>query len=320
MKRYDAVERHADQSRQTPFRSGTPAYPSFRAFLSVCVLSVLSALSVSSPAAAQPSSPKYVPPPGKVASEQIPLLKDVGIDQKLDGKIPLDLPFTDESGKDVTIGQYFAARPVVLALVYYECPMLCTQVLQGLVGSLQGMSFTVGKEFDVLVVSFDPGETPALAADRRQYFLKRYGQPDAATSVHFLTGRESSITALTAAVGFRYAYDAQIDQFAHPAAITVLTSDARISRYLYGIEFAPRDLKLALVEAGDGRIGSVVDQMLLFCYHYDPETGKYGLVIMNLVRLAGALTVLTIAAWVFWSLRRERRQPNAVRTTATGIR
>jgi cytochrome oxidase Cu insertion factor (SCO1/SenC/PrrC family) len=180
------------------------------------------------------------------------MLKDVGIDQKLNEKIPLDLPFSDETGKDVTLGQYFGSRPVLLALVYYECPMLCTQVLHGLVGSLEGISFTAGKEFEVVFVSFDPGETPALAADRKQYFLRRYGHPEAAPYVHFLTGRETSITALTSAVGFRYAYDAQIDQFAHPAAITLLTGEGRVSRYLYGIEFAPRDLKLALVEASEG--------------------------------------------------------------------
>ena len=248
------------------------------------------------------------------------MLKDVGIDQKLNEKIPLDLPFTDDAGQEVTLGQYFGKRPVLLALVYYECPMLCTQVLHGLVGSLEGISFTAGKEFDVIVVSFDPGETPKMAAERKQYFLRRYDHPEAAPYVHFLTGRESSIKALTSAVGFRYAYDAQIDQYAHPAAITLLMADGTISRYLYGIEFAPKDIKLGLVEAADRKIGTLVDQMLLFCYHYDPETGKYGLAIMNMVRLAGALTVIVLGASVFWSLRRERRQHNAVRTTATGIR
>jgi protein SCO1/2 len=287
---------------------------------SVCSVALVLLLSVPSVSLGQPSTPRYVPPPGKVASEQIPMLKDVGIDQKLNEKIALDVPFTDETGKDVTLGQFFGSRPVLLALVYYECPMLCTQVLHGLVGSLEGISFTAGKEFEVVFVSFDPGETPALAADRKQYFLRRYGHPEAAPYVHFLTGRETSIKALTSAIGFRYAYDAQIDQFAHPAAITLLTSEGRVSRYLYGIEFAPRDLKLALVEASAGKIGSVVEQILLFCYHYDPESGKYGLVIMNFVRLAAALTVIALGASVFWSLRRERRQHNAVRTTATGAR
>lgn len=288
---------------------------------SVVSISIAIVLSVCAGAAfAQPSSPKYVPPPGKAASEQIPMLKEVGIDQKLEQQIPLDLAFVDEQSQDVKIGQYFGARPVVLALVYYECPMLCTQVLHGLVGSLEGIAFKAGKEFEVVVVSFDPGETPAIAAQRKQYFLKRYGRPEAAPNVHFLTGREESIQALTGAIGFRYAYDPQIDQFAHPAAITVLTAQGRISRYLFGIEFAPRDLKLALVEAADGKIGTIVEQALLFCYHYDPETGRYGLAIMNLVRIGGLLTVVVLGASVFMSLRRERRQQNAVGTTATGTR
>ena len=285
------------------------------------VLSVAIVLSVCATAAfAQPSSPKYVPPPGKAASEQIPMLKDVGIDQKLEQQIPLDLVFTDEQGQEVKLGQYFGARPVILSLVYFECPMLCTQVLHGLVGSLEGIAFKAGKEFEVVVVSFDPGETPAMASQKKQYFLKRYGQPAAAPNVHFLTGREESIKALTGAVGFRYAYDVQIDQFAHPAAITVLTPQGKIARYLFGIEFAPRDLKLALVEAADGKIGTIVEQALLFCYHYDPETGRYGLVIMNFVRLAGLLTVVVLGASIFLSLRRERRQQNAVNMTATGTR
>jgi protein SCO1 len=287
---------------------------------SVISVALLCVLSVTSICFGQPSSPKYVPPPGKAATEQIPLLKDVGIDQKLNEKIPLELPFTDEQGKDVTIGQFFGSRPVILMLAYYECPMLCTQVLHGLVGSLEGISFTAGNEFEVVVVSIDPGETPALATERKRYFLRRYDHPEAAPYVHFLTGREASIKALTSAVGFRYAYDAQIDQYAHPATITLLTADGRVSRYLYGIEFAPRDLKLALVEASEGKIGSVAEQILLFCYHYDPESGKYGLVIMNFVRLAGALTVIALGASVFLSLRRERRQHNAVNTTATGTR
>ncbi len=270
---------------------------------------------------AQQSRPLSVPPPGKAATELIPLLKEVGIDQKLDAQVPLDLEFSDEAGQTVTLRPFFGARPVVLALVYYECPMLCTQVLSGLAGSLQGMSFTVGKEYDVLVVSFDPGETPAMASSRKKEFLRRFVRQSTPENIHFLTGRESSIKALTGAVGFRYVYDAAIDQFAHPAAITVLTPAGHVSRYLYGVEFAPRDLKLALVEASAGKIGTLTDQMLLFCYHYDPETGKYGLVIMNFVRAAGALTVLLLAGWIVFSLRRERRQASAVAPTApTGIR
>jgi protein SCO1/2 len=270
---------------------------------------------------AQPSRPLSVPPPGKAATEQIPMLKEVGIDQKPNAQLPLDTEFTDEHGATVTLKQYFGQRPVVLALVYYGCPMLCTQVLNGLAGSLQGMSYTVGQEYDVLVVSFDPGETPAMAADRKKDFLRRYIRDANPANVHFLTGRDASIQALTRAVGFRYAYDKAIDQYAHPAAITVLTADGRVSRYLYGVEFAPRDLKLALVEASEGRIGTVVEQAMLFCYHYDPESGKYGFVIMNVVRAAGALTVILLAGSIFVALRRERRRASAVAPTAsTGTR
>jgi protein SCO1 len=319
MNTHNGAERGLERSRQKLARLSLPVHFAVRSVLSVISV-LLTLVCFPGRAAAQPSTPKYVPPPGKVASEQIPMLKDVGIDQKLNEQIPLDLSFSDETGRGVTLGQFFGSRPVLLALVYYECPMLCTQVLHGLVGSLEGISFTAGKEFEVVFVSFDPGETPTLAADRKQYFLRRYGHPEAAPYVHFLTGRETSITALTSAVGFRYAYDAQIDQFAHPAAITLLTGEGRVSRYLYGIEFAPRDLKLALVEASEGKIGSVVEQILLFCYHYDPESGKYGLVIMNFVRLAAALTVIALGASVFLSLRRERRRHDAVRTTATGTR
>ena len=306
----DEVVKNIDSDGRT--RSSRRGFVSFVSF----AVSLL----VSSMALAQPSSPKYVPPPGKAASEQIPMLKDVGIDQKLEQQIPLDVVFTDEQGQDVKLGQYFGARPVILALVYYECPMLCTQVLHGLVGSLEGIAFKAGKEFEVVVVSFDPGETPAVAAQRKQYFLKRYDRPEAAPNVHFLTGREESIKTLTGAIGFRYAYDQQIDQYAHPAVITVLTAQGKVSRYLFGIEVAPRDLKLALVEAADGKIGTIVEQALLFCYHYDPETGRYGLAIMNLVRIGGLLTVVVLGASVFLSLRRERRLQNAVTTTATGTR
>jgi protein SCO1/2 len=269
---------------------------------------------------AQPTGPLSVPPPGKAALEQVPILRDVGVDQKLDARVPLDVLLQDESGQDVRLGRYFGARPVVLAFVYYECPMLCTQILNGTIGSIEALTFTAGKEFELVVVSFDPGETPAIARDRKATYLRRYGRPEGATGIHFLTGRESSIAALTSAVGFRYAYDAATDQYAHPAALIVATADGRLSRYLFGIEFAPRDLKFALMEASGGRIGSVADQVALFCYHYDPETGKYGLVIMTFVRAAGALTVVLIVAFIVTSVRRERRRESAVQPTATGAR
>jgi len=266
---------------------------------------------IGAPAWAQPSGPMSVPPPGIAAGEQIPMLREVGIDQKLDGRIPLDLEFSDEEGRTVRLGDYFGSRPVVLALVYYECPMLCTQILNGLTGSLEALRFNPGEQFEVVVLSFDPGETPSLAAETRKTQLRRYGRPGYEGGWHFLTGREASIKQLADAVGFRYAYDEAIDQYAHPAAITVLTGDGRVSKYLYGIEFAPRDLRLALVEAADGRIGTAVDQALLFCYHYDPETGKYGLVVMNLVRTGAVLTLLALGGFIVLTLRRERRMQHA---------
>ena len=283
----------------------------------VCLLIALAFAAGVRPLEAQKSRPD----PGTAASQPVPALKEIGIDQKLNGKLPLDVEFSDESGAAVTLDRYFKERPVVLALVYYGCPMLCTQVLNGLAGSLQGLTLARNESYEVVVVSFDPGETPAMATERKKQFVSRYIHDTDGSRVHFLTGRESSIKALTTAVGFRYVWDQQTSQFAHPAAITVATANGRISRYLYGVEFAPRDLKLALVEASEGRIGSIVDQAMLFCYHYDPETGRYGLVIMNFVRAAGALTVLLIGTLIFVSLRRERRQASAVaRTASTGTR
>ena len=272
------------------------------------------------PALAQPSMPMSVPPPGKAATDAIPMLRGVGVDQRLNARVPLDVPFQDSEGRDVTFGDFLGKRPVILQLAYYECPMLCTQVSNGLVGSLEALTFNAGREFDVVVVSIDPGETPAMAAAKRKAYLERYRRPGADAGVHFLTGRESSIKALTEAVGFSYAYDPAIDQYAHPAAITVLTTDGHVSRYLFGIEFAPRDLRLALVEAADNRIGTVLDQAMLFCYHYDPQTGKYGFAIMRTVRIAGLLTVGGLGAFILVTLRRDRRQAKAVRRTATGIR
>lgn len=254
-------------------------------------------------ASAQPTGPLMVPPPGKAASERIPLLKDVDIIQKLGNKIPMDLPFVDEFGKDVKLGDYFGKRPVVLALVYFECPMLCTQVLNGVFATMEAMPFTAGNEFDLLVISFDPGETPPLALQKKNAYFERYRRPGSEKGLHFLTGRQDAITKITDAVGFKYVYDASIDQFAHPAALTVLTSSGEISKYLYGIEFAPRDLRLALTEAGQGKVGTAVDQALLYCYHYDPESGKYGFVIMNVVRLGGILTVALLGFFIVRNVR-----------------
>lgn len=237
-----------------------------------------------------------------------PPLRDVGIDQRLNARIPLELGFRDESGAPVALRSYFGRRPVVLALVYYECPMLCTMVLNGLLKSLRAINLDAGRDFEVVTVSFDPGETPELAAAKKQSYVERYGRPTGAAGWHFLTGEEEAIRKLTQAVGFRYKYDPATNQFAHASAIMVLTPDGRLARYLYGIEYAPRDLRLALVEASAGKIGTPVDQVLLYCFHYDPATGRYSLLIMNIIRAAGVATVLALGLFMVVMFRRDRRR------------
>ncbi len=247
------------------------------------------------------------PPQGGMvrADEKPELLKDIGIDQRLNEMLPLDLPLRDESGRTVRLGDYFGRRPVILALVYYNCPMLCTQVLNGLVGALNVMSLDAGRDFDVVAVSFDARETPAMAAAKKDAYLGRYKRPNAAAGWHFLTGDAASIDRLTKAAGFRFRYDEKRDQFAHASAIMVATPDGRLARYFYGIEYAPRDLRLGLVEASAGRVGTPVDQILLYCFHYDPASGKYGAVIVNIIRLAGA-TTLVLLGLSLWMMSRRR--------------
>lgn len=242
------------------------------------------------------------------ASAQDPpagVLAHVGIDQKLNSAIPLDLPFKDETGKDVRLKDLFRGKPVVLSLVYYECPMLCSMTLNGLVKTMRPLSFNVGDEYDVITVSFDPRETPALAAAKKNVYIKDYDRAGAGSGWHFLTGPEESIRQLTSTVGFRYQWDDKTSQWAHASAIMVVTPEGRVSQYLYGIEFAPRDLRLSLIEASQNKIGTLVDRILLFCYHYNPETGKYGFMIMTTIRVAGLATVLLLATFVVVSRRRE---------------
>jgi len=220
------------------------------------------------------------------------LLKEVGIDQKLNSSIPLDLMFRDEHGKAVTLGQYFGSKPVILTLVYYNCPMLCTQVLNGLDRSLEQIPLTVGKDFEVVTVSIDPTDRPSLAEAKQAVYLGMYNRPGSAVGWHFLTGEESQIKQLAGAVGFRYAYDPDSHQYAHASGIMILTPEGKLSRYFYGVTYPERDMRLGLVEASEGKIGSPVDQVLLFCYHYDPHTGKYGLLISRVLQLGGLATVL----------------------------
>jgi protein SCO1/2 len=260
------------------------------------------------------------PAPGQPALEPLPILKDVRIDQKLDEAVPLDLPFTDEEGRDVTLATYFGQRPVVLVLAYYECPMLCTQVLNGVFSSMEPLKIDAGRDFEVVVVSIDPGETPAMAKAKRAGYVKHYQRPTAEAGVHFLTGRQASIDRLADAIGFRYVYDEAIDQYAHPASIMVLTPQGKVSKYLYGVQFAPMDFRLAVTSAGDGEIGTFVDQALLYCFHYDPATGKYSLAILSFVRIGAVLTLAGLGAFLFVHLRRDRRQRTAVVSTATGTR
>jgi protein SCO1 len=233
------------------------------------------------------------------------LLKEVGIDQKLNQSIPLDLVFRDEHGKSVRLGEYFGQKPVILSMVYYNCPMLCTQVLNGLESSLKLIPMDIGKQFNVVTVSIDPTERPVLAEAKQALYTGLYGRPNAAEGWHFLTGDEQQIRQLANALGFRYAYDPDSKQFAHASAIMLLTPEGKISRYFYGIQFPSRDMRLGLVEASEGKIGTPVDQVLLFCYHYDPSTGKYGLLISRLIQLAGAVTVLAIASLILVLYKKE---------------
>jgi protein SCO1/2 len=243
---------------------------------------------------------------GPSASERPGILGRIAIEQRLNHQVPLDIPFTDETGREVTLGDYFGKRPVVLALVYYECPMLCTQVLNGLVTALGVMNFEPGKEFDVVAVSFNPKEGPGLAAQKKAVYLERYDRPQTAGGWHFLTGSEASIARLTEAVGFRYEYDETIKQFAHGAGIQVLTPKGLLSKYFYGIEFSPRDIRLGVIEASEERIGTAIDDFLLFCYHYDPATGQYGAAVLRLVRVGAIATMVVFGVFLTVSLRRER--------------
>ncbi|MFN7945383.1 MAG: cytochrome c oxidase subunit II [Blastocatellia bacterium] len=231
-------------------------------------------------------------------NERPQLLKQVGIDQRLNAQVPLDLVFRDEEGRTVRLGDYFNGKPVVLSLAYYKCPMLCTQVLNGLTGSLKTLAFDIGNQYNVITVSFNPRDSSNLAAAKKEAYLLRYNRPGAERGWHFLTGDEPSIKALTDAVGFHYAYDEKLDQYAHASGIMLLTPQGRIARYFYGIEYKPLDLRLGLIEAAQNKIGSPVDQLLLFCYHYDPASGKYGPVVMNILRLGGIITVLLIAGLI----------------------
>jgi len=235
-----------------------------------------------------------------------PLLQGIGIDQRLNEQVPLDLQFRDETGNTVTLGNYFGKKPVILSLVYYGCPMLCTMSENGLLHSLQEVSFSVGNQFDVLTVSFDPHDNAELAAAKKAVYVGLYGRKGAERGWHFLTGDEASIEQLTKAVGFRYRYDAQAKQYVHATGIMVLTPRGKIARYFYGIYYPSRDLRLGLVEASANKIGSPVDEVLLFCCRYDPATGKYGVIISRIIQISGLVTILSLAGLIV-ALSRSRQ-------------
>jgi protein SCO1/2 len=246
---------------------------------------------------------------GATTNQRPQILSQVGIDQHLNQRLPLDLHFRDESGEEVRLGDYFGKRPVILSLVYYRCPMLCGEVLNGLTSTLNVVSFNLGSDYDIVTVSIDPRETPDVAAKMKAVYLRRYNRhtPAAEQGWHFLTGAQDQISQLATAVGFRYVYDPRIDQYAHASGIQLVTPDGRLSQYYYGIEYSPRDVRLGMIEASKNQIGTVVDQLILYCYHYDPTTGHYGAIVMRIVRLGGILTVLVLGGFIFTMVRRDVR-------------
>jgi protein SCO1/2 len=250
----------------------------------------------------------YKREPGMPASTMPAPLREIGFDQNIGQQLPLDTNVVDEGGRTVPVGSYFGKRPVILLFAYYSCPMLCTQVINGLASAVGVLSLTPGRDFEVLVVSFDPRDTPATSAVKKAQYLDRYTHAGGDAATHFVTASQPAIERLTKAAGFRYVWDKPTEQFAHPTGVIVLTPDGRMARYLFGIEYGPRDLRLALVEASEGKVGSAVDTLLLYCYHYDPMTGRYGVAIMRTLRVAGASTVLALGAFVFVMFRREKRR------------
>jgi protein SCO1/2 len=249
------------------------------------------------------------------------ILNGVGIAQNLNAQLPLALTFTDDQGQQVQLASYFGRRPAILALVYYQCPMLCSEELNGLTGALQMVNFVPGKDFDVIVVSIDPSEGTDLAAAKKRSYLKRYGHPDTAAGWHFMTGTQANIDALTKAVGFGYVKipgpDGKLTQFAHASSIQIVTPEGKLAQYYMGVEYSPKDLRLGLVEASANRIGSPVDNILTYCYHYDPTTNKHSLIVARVVQLGGLVTVFTLGGFMLVMFRRDFRAGNGTAGAAT---
>lgn len=254
-------------------------------------LALFAFAALSPPAVGRPAQPKLPPE-----------LQGIGIDQHLNTPLPLDTQFRDESGRATTLGAYFGQRPVLLALVYYTCPMLCNQILTGVAAGLRPLSLRPGRDFNVVAISINPAETPADAAGKRNFVTRRYSSKAGTEGWHFLVGNQAAIQAVAHAVGFRYRYDPASKMFFHASGVMAVTPKGRLARYFYGVDYEPKDLKLGLIEASNNKIGSIVDQILLFCYHYDPKTGKYGAVVMNILRgaSAAALVILGIALALLW--------------------
>ena len=247
---------------------------------------------------------------GDNAGDQLPqVLQKVGVTQRLNQPLPLNAPFVDETGKAVVIGDYFGKRPAILSLVYYNCPMLCSEELDGLTGALEMVKLTPGKDFDVVIISIDPSETPEQAAKKKAFYLKRYGRPETAAGWHFLTGQRPAIDAVTGAVGFGYVRvpgpDGKLSQFAHASSIEIATTDGKLAQYYLGVEYSPKDMLLGLIEASGNKIGSPVANILTYCYHYDPQTNKHSLIIARIVQLGGMVTMAGLGGFIFLMFRRD---------------
>jgi protein SCO1/2 len=254
----------------------------------------------------QGMEPAYALQGDAASNTKISIFDKVGFEQRLNQQIPLGLTFLDENGQQVQLKQYFGSKPVILSLVYFQCPMLCSQVLNGMAGAFNGITrFNVGRDFNVVTVSFDPRDTPETAAESKQTYLERYRRPGAAEGWHFLTGKKEQIDALASAVGFRFAWDPKIQQFAHASGIMLLTPDGRLAQYYYGIEYAPRDIQLGLIQSSQGKIGNVVDKVILYCYEYDPARGRYGAVVFRILRLSALATVLVLGGFMIVMFRRD---------------
>ena len=246
--------------------------------------------------------------PGLDASATPEILKHVGIEQRIGVSLPLDLEFTDETGNTVKLGGYFGDKPVILTLVYYDCPMLCTEVLNGLSRSLAPLNYSIGEEFKVVTVSFDPRESPTLASQKKAVYTQRYGRPGTGEGWHFLTGEAPAIDALTESVGFNYVYDETEGQFVHGSAIMIVSPKGTVSHYFFGIEYPSEDIRLAIIESSEEKLGNVFDQIMLYCFNYDPEQGRYGVAIMNAMRLAGLATLLAMGSFMVVMFKRDRRR------------